>query len=237
MSTIAMETNLTLAGRLDTVQRLINEDPASTLLRDELRALRDDVVRYETERDGLHREMAVREAEAHRLSEVVTQTRRRNADVASLYVAAHRLHSTLDRGRVLHALEEIVASLLGCEEMAVFEIVGDPPLLAPVSTVGLRPGSVGTIRLGEGILGRVIETGQVWIGDASEHELAGRPVTACVPLKVDGEVTGAIVLFRLLEHKRALEGSDLELLDVVSVHAGTALYCTRLRQRQVGKRP
>lgn len=231
-----MDTKLTLADRLERVERLAAEEPDSTSLRDELRALRDDVVRYETERHGLHQEMAVREAEARRLTETVAHARRRNADVASLYVATHRLHSTLDRGHVLQALEEIVASLLGCEEMAVFEIVGDPPVLAPVSTAGLRPGSIGTIQIGDGVLGRVTETGQTWIGDSSEHELAGRPVTACVPLKVDGEVTGALVLFRLLDHKGTLEGQDLELLDVISVHAGTALYATRLRQREVGKR-
>lgn len=232
-----MDTKLTLTDRLERVERLAAEEPDSNSLRDELRSLRDDVVRYETERHGLHQEMAARDTEARRLTETVAQARRRNADVASLYVATHRLHSTLDRGHVLQAIEEIVASLLGCEEMAIFEIVGDPPVLAPVSTAGLRPGSIGTIKLGDGVLGRVTETGQMWIGDAAEHELAGRPVTACVPLKVDGEVTGALVLFRLLDHKGTLDSQDLELLDVISVHAGTALYATRLRQREAGKRP
>ena len=61
-------------------------------------------------------------------------------------------------------------------------------------------------------------------------------VTACIPLNVDGEITGIIVLFRLLSHKVALEPADIELLEVLSQHVGTALYATRAPRRLRGAR-
>jgi GAF domain-containing protein len=53
-------------------------------------------------------------------------------------------------------------------------------------------------------------------------------MTACVPLVVDGRVTGAVAIFRLLEHKRGLEDVDSELFSLLGTQAATALYCTRL---------
>ena len=50
------------------------------------------------------------------------------------------------------------------------------------------------------------------------------PMTACVPLKIGSMVVGAIVVFRLLSHKPALERVDHELFELLAVHASTALY-------------
>jgi GAF domain-containing protein len=175
---------------------------------------------------GLVRGVAELEERHERLSRQVDEQSRRGADLASLYVAAHRLHSTLDRGQVLQAIEEVVASLLGCEELAVFERVGRPEVLAPVFSVGVPPGSLAVIAPGHGRIGDCLVSGELRLGDGSGEE----PV-ACVPLKVDGGVTGVLVLFRLLDHKGRLEPSDVELLELLSLHAGTALHASRLQGR------
>ena len=83
------------------------------------------------------------------------------------------------------------------------------------------------------MIGQVAITGENWVaGDEPWIDHAGRPVTACVPLRVDGEITGVLTLYRLLDHKGRLESSDVELLEMLSTHAGTALFATRLRMRQ-----
>jgi GAF domain-containing protein len=53
-------------------------------------------------------------------------------------------------------------------------------------------------------------------------------VTACIPLRLDGVVTGAIVVYRLLPHKPGLEEIDFELFDLLALHAATALRFTQL---------
>jgi len=45
---------------------------------------------------------------------------------------------------------------------------------------------------------------------------------------VAGRITGAILVFRLLEHKQGLQPLDHELFELLGVHASTALYCANL---------
>ena len=50
-------------------------------------------------------------------------------------------------------------------------------------------------------------------------------------VRVDGRVTGAIAIFRLLPQKQdSLEPVDEELLGLLASQAGIALYCTQLHR-------
>ncbi len=60
-----------------------------------------------------------------------------------------------------------------------------------------------------------------------------KDLTACIPLKVDGKVTGALALFRLLPQKQGFEAVDHELFDLLATHAATALHASA-RQARVG---
>ena len=55
-------------------------------------------------------------------------------------------------------------------------------------------------------------------------------LVACIPLKLDNDVTGLIAIFSLLPHKPGLEALDHELFDLLATHAATALYCTSLHE-------
>ena len=74
----------------------------------------------------------------------------------------------------------------------------------------------------------VFSTGQTWIAAA---DLMDGDAVACIPLKLDGRITGLIVIHRLLGHKIALDALDHELFSLLGTHAATALYCTALHQR------
>jgi hypothetical protein len=86
-----------------------------------------------------------------------------------------------------------------------------------------------------GRIGRVAASGDNDIGRGGTTD---RPqeanLTACVPFKLDGKVTGALALFRLLPQKAAFEAVDHELFDLLATHAATALYCTSLHARLAG---
>jgi hypothetical protein len=59
-------------------------------------------------------------------------------------------------------------------------------------------------------------------------------LTACVPLKLDGQVKGAVAIFRLLPQKPGIEDLDRELFDLLGSHVAMALYCTSLHERFAG---
>jgi GAF domain-containing protein len=56
----------------------------------------------------------------------------------------------------------------------------------------------------------------------------GSDALAAVPLRVQGAVVGAIVVLKLLDQKPQLRAEDRDLLDLLSVHAASALFAARL---------
>ena len=223
-----MDEQETIASRFERLERLARTPSVPHELSEELRALLAELAEWTFKRHDLHRQLSDTEAERRRLAQALGEARQRGADIAGLYVAAHRLHATLDRGEVLTAIEEIASSLIGCEEVAVFELIGTPPTLAPVASAGIPPGRLQLIEPGAGPIGRCVASGKLWVAGP---EPGPDGLTACTPLLVDGQGTGAIALYRLLEHKTSLQPADLELLEVLGLLAGTALCATRLRAR------
>src|SRR5439155_1741475 len=76
-----------------------------------------------------------------------------------------------------------------------------------------------------GTAGRVAQQGETYAGGDDDSDLV-----ACIPLKLDGRVTGLIAIHRLLAHKASLEPLDHELFDLLATHAATALHCTSLQR-------
>jgi hypothetical protein len=52
-------------------------------------------------------------------------------------------------------------------------------------------------------------------------------------MKLDGRLTGLIVLFRMLAQKARVEPLDRELLDLLATHAASALYATRAYAKEM----
>jgi hypothetical protein len=50
-------------------------------------------------------------------------------------------------------------------------------------------------------------------------------------LTLDGRVTGAIAIFKLLPQKAGIEDLDREIFELLATHAATALYCTGLHAK------
>ena len=88
-----------------------------------------------------------------------------------------------------------------------------------------------TTRLPDGAIeaiGRATSDGETYVAGG---DLQQATLVACVPLKLDGRITGYIAICRLLAHKNTLEPLDHELFDLLATHAATALYCTALHER------
>lgn len=146
-----------------------------------------------------------------------------NANLANLYVTSYQLHGTLNRDTILQSLQEVIVNLIGSEDFAICEMFdGD---LQVAASVGVDPATVtwSTPRVRE-----TAETRVLYIGPADREP--GDPLV-CLPLQVDGQLVGMIVIFGLLAHKAQLEPLDHELFDLLASQASTALYCCRLHAR------
>lgn len=206
-------------------------------------SLQAEKERLEGEVARLHSELARQETEWRRLEEQlekISQSNQesldryhsvaaQNASLVNLYVATYRLHGTVDRNEVLNGIQEVIANLVGCEELAVFEV--DGKVLRLAWSFGLESPRA-AIPLEEGAIGAAARSGEIFVAPppAPDPRSADeRDLSACVPLMIDGKVIGAIALFRLLPQKsEGLTEMDWELLNLLTTHGATALYCTQL---------
>jgi K+-sensing histidine kinase KdpD len=191
----------------------------------EARLAREEADAHEAHEVELHRKLQEIHAETESYRAQFAELEHHSANLANLYVASYQLNGTLDRDAVLTAIQEIIINLVGSEEFGVFEWSEEARALRQVASVGGAPAEAVT---SYGGVATVLATGQPWIASA---ELANGEALACIPLKLDGRITGLIVIHRLLRHKSALDALDHELFSLLGTHAATALYCTALHQR------
>jgi hypothetical protein len=194
-------------------------------LKERLGAFEEAATKQREERERVAARLADIEAENRRFSDDFLAIEQQNGNLAQLYVASYRLHGTLVRSEVVTAVQEIVINLIGSEDFGIFELRDGK--LSLVTSVGIDPDEFGAVKIGQGIIGQVVADGQMRIAAPDAKE----PFIACIPLKVNDTVTGAIAIFRLLPQKRALEPIDHELLELLATHAATALYSAGLEER------
>jgi len=235
---------LQLRDRAESVEAVLKQNEGlraqAQALESERSRLQAEVMRLADEGERRRREYAqVQEKllaiqrESERFSAQYASVERQNSNLANLYVASYRLHETLDRKVVIDTIQEIIANLVGSEEMALFELAPGASTLTLAAHAGIDPDPYRSIAVGTGPIGRSVATGETLLaplggsgaGDA-EQEL-----TACVPLRLVDWIVGAIAVFRLLPQKAGLEDIDRELFELLATHAATALYCTGLHSR------
>jgi GAF domain-containing protein len=157
----------------------------------------------------------------------------------NLYVATYQLHSTLDPDEVQQTIAEIASNLLGAKSFVLLLAREGEPAACDVALAEGVDGDVrwqGVYRGGEpaidatladGVL-RLGEPGRNAVGGAAAGGPAAGELVAAVPLRVQQQVVGALVVLRLLDHKPILRPEDRDLLDLLSAHAASAIFAARL---------
>ena len=168
--------------------------------------LESQVVLWRSEHDRqAERELHLRSeltgllAENRRMAERQAAAEQRVGQLAQLQAAALQLHEALLPADVLRVIKEIVANLIGSEEMGIY---------------ARRPGGALTLLDGIGV-------------DASRPAEDGSAVVT-IPLHMNGQVVGLIAIFRLLPQKTGIEPIDRELFALLSTHAALALHHAEL---------
>ena len=106
--------------------------------------------------------------------------------------------------------------------------------------MGVDTGRCEVIALGDDDASRALRAGEAFVApDTLAPSMMGNhphPLTALVPLRLAGRITGAIAIYSLLPQKPGIEAIDRELFELLAVHAGMALHCTQLHARLEGSR-
>lgn len=191
----------------------------------------EEAGRYRGELDKLRQTLSAVHEENLRFKQQYERVEHANGNLINLFVTTYRLHATLDRKEVLASINETVINLIGSEDFAVYELDPDGCWLHLVNSFGINGESFQRVALGAGPIGRAAQAGELLILDRGHGENGlpeGKALEIFIPLKLSGEVTGGIAIFSLLPQKDVLEELDRELFDLLSCHAATALYSTRL---------
>jgi GAF domain-containing protein len=202
-------------------------------LLDENHRLTQLVAHMAHEESLLKERIAAIETESQAYSARYVEVEQQNTNLANLYVATYQLHGTLNRESVLEAIKEIVINLVGSEELAVWELDEITGSMALVASFGIDEVLWDRVGLGVGVIGTAAKTGDRYVrGQSNVTPSPGeRRLTAVIPLKLDERVIGVIGIFGLLQQKAQFEAVDFELFDLLSSHAASALFCTRMFER------
>lgn len=153
-----------------------------------------------------------------------------------LNASSARLIQTIEQGDVFEAIAEIIANLIGSEEIAYFDYNPAGKTFSLAWSWGLEPGALEPFLSGAGMCGRAVEEGVSQFRERQPEALLlpfEKQLTACVLLKSSREVIGVIAIFGLLPQKNTLEWADFELLKFLETYAAVAIQFQRLKGSQV----
>ncbi len=169
------------------------------------------------------------EHELRATEELLIAAERQSARLATLYAAAYQLHS-LDPSEITAAIAEIAVDLLGTKRCLLLMSNTDRPGIYDVvelvqGSLGLKPFTSNQYISGHKLVDDCLGDGYMRLGPD-----AAAPETAAVPLMLQGDVVGALVVLELLPQKKSLQLEDRELLDLLAAHAASALVGARVFQ-------
>jgi|SRR5579863_316309 len=198
---------------------------------EELKLLRAKLSQLEQDKASLVDRFKEVEEENKGFASRFLEVEEENNNLANLYVASYQLHSTLDFQEIIMIVMEIMINLIGAERFAILLLDEPSGVLTAVASEGMEPGLLKKIRLGEGMIGKVAQSGTSHFESDLDHFEPSSPIDpiVCIPLRIKDQIYGVIAVFALLEQKkRVLTRVDEELFSMLAGHAATAIFSARL---------
>lgn len=202
-----LSTTLAVAARGEAEEEIFDRAPVANPLERELDEVRVDM-----------QEISVRLVDTeHQLDRLM-----------SLYVATYQLHAFLDPRQVSSAIADIAVNLLGAERFALLLLRDDGHdyeiAFSQGTSAEATPDFIGdTYSGGDCLADAALKGGSLMLGPSPESQ-----TIAAVPLKIQDQIVGALVILKLFDHKPVLRPDDRDLLDLLSAHAASALFAARL---------
>jgi uncharacterized coiled-coil protein SlyX len=176
----------------------------------------------------LERRLATAESDVKELASRLVDSEHQGGRLMNLYVATYQLHATLDPAEVQATIAEIAINLLGADQFVLllrrdegegYEIA----LLEGMYDAVLPLYDGDNYKGGDPMVDQTLRDGVLRLGPTAESQ-----ALAAVPLRVQNDIVGALVVLKLLDHKPILRSEDRDLLDLLSAHAASAMFAARL---------
>jgi hypothetical protein len=133
--------------------------------------------------------------------------------------AQKRLRDSEDVKDACEGIREIVSNLLGCEEMALFEVDQKQQKLELIWSFGFQSKTAHVPhKLSDPAFAGVLA------GEPCFDHVFGDTASALIPIEFGGKTAGVLVLLRLLPQKTKIDELDRALLAVISAEAGKPLF-------------
>lgn len=194
------------------------------------RELQQQIEVLRLEKDDLRKRYSDVETENHEFANRYVEIEEENNNLANLYISSFQLHSTLDFNEVLQIIIEIIINLIGAEQFAILLLDQKTITLRAMASEGIEPELIPRIRIGEGIIGKVAESGEsYYVQNPQDHPTPSlqHPIV-CIPLKIKNDVLGVIAIYKLLQQKKQFANVDFELFTLLAGHAATAIFSSKL---------
>jgi uncharacterized coiled-coil protein SlyX len=176
----------------------------------------------------LERRLSTAESDVKELASRLVDSEHQGGRLMNLYVATYQLHATLDPAEVQATIAEIAINLLGAEQFILLLRKDDAAdyeiaLIEGMYDGALAPYDGESYAGGDSMVDATLNDGVLRLGPTAESQ-----ALAAVPLRVQNDIVGALVLLKLLDHKPILRAEDRDLLDLLSAHAASAMFAARL---------
>jgi nitrate/nitrite-specific signal transduction histidine kinase len=170
------------------------------------------------------------EDENRDFANMCVQLREQNEALTNLYVTSYRLHATLDAAVVTQIIKEVLIELIGAEEFGILLLNEDKQRLELLDGEGVEERlPAKSFPAGEGVIGEVVTTGEPFFFEPkTDVDRDAKLPLATIPLNMNEQPVGVIVIYKLLSQKAGFSDIDHQLLDLIAAHAATALEAARL---------
>jgi len=177
----------------------------------------------------LERQLSTAESDVKELASRLVDSEHQGGRLMNLYVATYQLHATLEPAEVQATIAEIAINLLGADQFVLLLRRDEGEGYEIALREGNYDGGVVSLYDGESYKGgdpmvdQTLKDGVLRLGPTAESQ-----ALAAVPLRVQNDIVGALVVLKLLDHKPILRAEDRDLLDLLSAHAASAMFAARL---------
>lgn len=178
------------------------------------------------DKEGLEERTKELEKENLEFANRYVEIEEQNQMLTNLYTASFQLHSSLDYNEVLRGVTEIIINLIGAERFAVMLLDEKSLVLTAVAAEGMEMEEVLPVKVGDGVVGGALSTGEVFYG--TREKASDESPLVCLPLKIGEKAIGVIVIYDLLKQKEKFTEIDYELFSMLGDHAATALFSAKL---------
>jgi GAF domain-containing protein len=162
-----------------------------------------------------------------------------NSDLNDLRLVAarQRLAESRDKQDAIEGLREIVANLLGSEEIGLFKVDHASGTFKVCWSFGIDLTNYDLTRaLGDAGIQRV-KRGEFHIDlSPAGHSGPGARAQAFIPIRAASETVGVLAILRLLPQKAAFDSTDMDLFKLLSDEAAQPLFGEQSRSQRAPRR-